>query len=216
MDSSAAHLRIDLAAGQVDVAGSEAFIRDLIPELREWLTAGRATPLAGAPTAPDAQSEANNAPQAEPVAPAKAPMTQAAAVEPPTVAASTAPPKRRATVRQRQSINIKPIPVNYKGGGDIPSLQDFFAQKQPNAENNQEVATVVVYYLNNYADVPMVLPGHIVSAYNELRYRKSTAPDAILRNIKGRKGWVDGDKDGFAITVSGENFVEHDLPPTQD
>ena len=111
--------------------------------------------------------------------------------------------------------SLAPIPLNLKGGENFPQLSNFYKDKAP--ENSQEKITVFAYYITKYLSISEILPGHIISCYNELNERKSLNIPQMFSNIKHSKGWIaSGDTPGAVkITVAGQNLVEHDLPKTK-
>ena len=136
---------------------------------------------------------------------------------------SSEPPHQRRTKkeqpvqkRQREKAgtptSVAPIPLNLKGGKDSPPLRKFYKEKSP--ASNQEKVTVFVYYLAKFLGIQNILPGHIITCYNEVGERKPLQIVQLFRDIKHRKGWLDvGDEqNSVRISISGENLVEHDLP----
>ena len=106
-----------------------------------------------------------------------------------------------------------PIPIDLKGGKNVPSLKEFFETKKPS--DNQDIITVFAYYLNKYCNTSSMEVGHAISCYNEIGLRKPTNIYSVGINVRTRKGYLDhGDTPyTFKITIQGENLIEHDLPP---
>lgn len=118
-----------------------------------------------------------------------------------------------------KGVNVTPIPIDLKSAN--PNLKDFFNEKfeNNNPNNNQEIITIFIYYLNKILEIEDVLPGHIVSCYNEIGLRKPLNIPQFFRDIPNRKGWIESSKKtsgSVNITISGENFVKHDLPRVKD
>jgi hypothetical protein len=109
-------------------------------------------------------------------------------------------------------VSLAPIPLDLKGGNDVPSLRDFYNEKAP--ANNQEKVTVFAYYIKKYLKISDVLPGHVISCYNEVNEKKPLQIVQLFRDTKHSKGWLEtGDTPNTAkISIAGENLVEHDLP----
>lgn len=124
------------------------------------------------------------------------------------------PEKEKKKNLKPKGINIPPIPLDFKK--ESPSLKDFFKEKNP--ESNQEIVTLFTYYLNKKINIKNVLPGHIVSCYNEVNIKKPLNIPALFRDITKIKGWVQPSKapGSVEITISGENLVGHDLPMKKD
>jgi hypothetical protein len=110
------------------------------------------------------------------------------------------------------SISTVPIALDLKGGKTGPQLRDFYQKKSP--KTNQEKVTVFVYYINKHLGISEVLPGHVVSCYNEVNEKKPLNIVQLFRDIKHYKGWLEtGEGTNSAkISIAGENLVEHDLP----
>ena len=195
MDNKEAKLKIDLSSGHIEVAGSEDFVSGIFPEIIELLN--REQVQFG--KAPDNQGE-----EVETVS-----ETSAAATPPAAKAKKNKTPRKTSTPK-----NIPPIPINLKGHEGGASLSDFIAEKQPKLDNAQELVTVFIYYLIKFGDLTEVLPGHIISCYNEIKERKPSNTPQVLANIKNRKAYIDSgeEKGAYTISVIGENLVEHDLP----
>jgi hypothetical protein len=121
-------------------------------------------------------------------------------------------PESKKKLRASSPISTAPIPLDLKGGKNGPSLKDFYEKKAPTT--NQEKITVFSYYITKYLAIPEILPGHIISCYNEVSEKKPLNIIQLFRDIKHRKGWIDtGEGSGSAkISIAGENLVEHDLP----
>lgn len=91
------------------------------------------------------------------------------------------------------------------------SLRDFFNEKRPREQ--QEKIVVVLYYLHRVLEMDGVTIHHVFSGLKDVGQRVPNDIAQTLRNIASRKGWVDSsDTSNLKTTVSGDNFVEHDLP----
>lgn len=113
----------------------------------------------------------------------------------------------------KKGINISPIPLDLKSNGK--TLKDFFKEKFPKGgQNNQEIVTLFIYYLNKILSISDVVPGHVVSCYNEVSIKKPLNIPQLFRDIASLKGWVESSKipGSVKITISGENLIQHDLP----
>jgi hypothetical protein len=94
------------------------------------------------------------------------------------------------------------------------NLRQFYMEKNPS--DQQQVLTVVIYYLYRVLEIDKVTVNHVYTGLKELTELGVRVPNdipQILRNISGRKGWVDtSDTDSLKTTIPGDNFIEHDLP----
>lgn len=210
MADNTASLSIDFKAAQIQISGSEEFIRDMLPNLREWIADYAesvemdededSTNLSLAHTGGTNGSSSGLQDLNGPVA------TR-------TIAKPASKPNN--TVRARKPATAITIaqPVSIQGDGNKPSLADFLAMKRPGKGNHTEIGMVMAYYLIKQAGLSSLLPGHILACYEELGIKKPTDFEALLRNIKGKKNWLMGTKaTGYTLTHAGDNFVAHDLP----
>jgi hypothetical protein len=94
------------------------------------------------------------------------------------------------------------------------SLRTFYEEKKPT--DNQQLLTVVVYYLYRTLEIKGISVNHVYTSLKELTDQGVRVPPDIpnvLRKISNRKGWLDtSNADDLKTTVQGDNFVEHDLP----
>jgi len=107
--------------------------------------------------------------------------------------------------------NIKE-PSSVEKGKDIPSIRNFFMEKQPSIAT--EIVAVFGFYLEHYKNKTEFGEKDISDAYFEARERKPKVIGQSLRDAKNIKGYlVEGSKRGkFRLSNEGENLVIHDLP----
>jgi len=105
---------------------------------------------------------------------------------------------------------IEPSPI--EKSESIPSLKDFFNEKQPLSA--LETVVVFGFYLEHFEKKKEFGEKDISNAYFEARVRKPKAIGQSLRDAKNIKGYlVEGSKKGrFRVSNEGENLVIHDLP----
>lgn len=95
------------------------------------------------------------------------------------------------------------------------SLRDFYNTKKPSEQ--QQKVTVILYYLHRILEVEQISSNHIYTGLKEVEERIPRNISQVLRNISSRKGWLDcGDSENLKMTVTGDNFVEKDLPAGAD
>jgi hypothetical protein len=112
-------------------------------------------------------------------------------------------PKKALSYSFVKSLNLRP--------DGKPSLRDFFASKKP--QNQQEQMAVVVYYLTKTLEATNVGSNHLYTCLKDVEVPVPADIGQIVRNTAARKNWIDSSNgDDLKVTVSGENFVEHDLP----
>lgn len=118
-------------------------------------------------------------------------------------------PKKPAKARKPASYTfVKDLNLRPDGK---PSLRDFYNAKQP--VDRQEQLAVLLYYLTKTLEKTGVGTNHLYTAWKEVA--APVPPDIAhtARLTANRKNWVDSSKsDDLKLTVTGENFVEHDLP----
>jgi hypothetical protein len=109
-------------------------------------------------------------------------------------------------------------PISYSFVKDInwhpntkQSLREFFAAKRPTTQ--QEEATIILYYLTKMLELKNVGSNHLYTGWKEVERPVPADIVHVARLTAHRKNWIDSSKsDDLKLTVSGENFVEHDLP----
>ena len=118
---------------------------------------------------------------------------------------------RHATIIKKP-IDQKPISINLEGDENIPSLSGLYVEKSP--RTHQEAVTFFVHYVTKYLGIQNVHVGHIVSCYNEVNAKKPLQIERLFQEIKIFTGWLDSGSlpQTAKITISGETFVEKDLP----
>lgn len=110
---------------------------------------------------------------------------------------------RNAGLSLVKDLNLRP--------SDKVSLREFVKAKAP--QDQQSHVAVFVYYLKHMLALEKVGTNHVYTCFKHVEERVPEDLPQTLRNIASKKGWIDsGDKDDLRITVTGENFVEHDLP----
>ncbi|QDU58801.1 hypothetical protein [Aeoliella mucimassa] len=93
------------------------------------------------------------------------------------------------------------------------AFREFIEEKQP--KDQQAFIACAVYYLDNVLGTEGISPDHIFTCFKDAGRRTPADLPQAIRNIANRKGWVDSRKQNdITITNIGENFVEHDLPPS--
>ena len=99
--------------------------------------------------------------------------------------------------------------LNFRPAGK-PTLRDFFARKAP--QGRQEQLVVILYYLSKELGVTGIGADHIYTAFKEVEKAVPMNISKMIHSISTRKGWFSTSAAGYALTVGGENFVEHELP----
>lgn len=101
------------------------------------------------------------------------------------------------------NLNLRPAGKN--------SLKQFVEEKRP--ETNEERIAVMIHYLQHSLGLTNLTRDHVYSCFKEIGVKSPTEIDAALRMTAHRKGWIDTSNSAdLKVTISGENFVEHDLP----
>jgi len=112
----------------------------------------------------------------------------------------------------KNRIDQEPISINLDGDENTPSLSELYTKKSP--QTHQEAVTFFIHYVTKYLGIQNVHAGHVVSCYDEVNAKKPLQIERLFQEIKIFTGWLEsGDLPQTAkITISGENFVENDLP----
>ena len=138
-------------------------------------------------------------------------------------------PGRSGTERKRKNMDSKEGgPRKARGRTGSPSLvrdlslrpkgkqafMEFVEEKQP--RNHFEKQAVVVYWLEKIASMQEgITVDHVNTCYVTAKWKRPARFEANLSLTAARKGWIDtSDGSNIRITVSGEDFVVHDLPTT--
>ena len=118
--------------------------------------------------------------------------------------------KRRAVSKGTESYKMLPeLGLNAKG--DMPSLWEFFRQKNPSSA--MEVNPVFVYYLKRISKIDKVTLDHIYTCYKTVGAKVPSNLYQSMIDTSRRKGTViTYDMNDIKIGSVGEKFVENDLP----
>lgn len=112
-------------------------------------------------------------------------------------------PRKKPTYQLVSNINLRP--------DSKQSLKDFYAEKAPS--DSQEQSAVFVYYFQKILECKNIGANHLYTAFKEVSVRSPIDIMKVARNTSTRKGWINAsDGSNILIEISGENFVEHDLP----
>jgi hypothetical protein len=103
-----------------------------------------------------------------------------------------------------KSLNLRPK--------DRQSFADFAAEKTPRTQHEKNV--VAVYWLTRVAGLGQATVDQVYTCYKDRTWR---VPPDLRNNLAvaaSTKAWIDtSNMDDLKVTVNGENYVEHDLPP---
>jgi hypothetical protein len=91
------------------------------------------------------------------------------------------------------------------------SLREFYKEKKPS--NQQQQLAVIVYYLHHILGLPKITVNHVYTCLKDVDERVPPHLSQSIRNTASLKGWVDSSNSGgLKTTITGDNFVEKDLP----
>ncbi len=94
---------------------------------------------------------------------------------------------------------------------DVVSLKAFVEEKQP--KSNIEFNTVVIYYLEKILKKEKINVDDVYSCYKNVNRKVPTALKQSLGDTSSSKyGYISTANNCFSIPITGENFVEHELP----
>lgn len=92
------------------------------------------------------------------------------------------------------------------------SFADFVAEKSPNSHYEKQV--VIVAWLTDEAQLSEIGIDHINTCYQAAGWKRPKDLENNLQITASRKGWLDtNDMSNITITIPGEDFVKHELPP---
>ena len=117
------------------------------------------------------------------------------------------------TRRQRRAGGpsvVKDLSLRPKGK---KAFADFAKEKQPSSHQQKQL--VAVYWLAKEAGVTSgITVDHINTCYQGAGWKRPTNLGNALAVTSMRKGWLDtSDGSDIRLTVPGEDFVVHELPP---
>jgi hypothetical protein len=186
-----ARLRIDAAAGILEVEGDEPFVREIYADFKDKLP-GRGS-LADDAGSGAAKTIQNNMQKVE------------------------EQPRRRGKgagsgARESYILNKQ---LDLRANGKV-SLKEFYDQKAPKTAVQRNA--VFVYYLKKILEHSPITLHDIYTCYSEVKVK---APDAFRQSIKdtsgSRYGYLDASNmDDIQIPLRGIQFVEHDLPEQEE
>jgi hypothetical protein len=138
-------------------------------------------------------------PLAQPMSPAPAP----APTNTSSLSKAKASKKTKTIISMDKNLNLSPT--------GKPSAVQFATEKSP--ANVMQKCVVAVYYLRDTTEMQKVSTQAVFTFFKHLNWKVP----ADLRNTlqqAGSAGWLDtADGEDIKLTSSGENLVEHDLPP---
>jgi hypothetical protein len=105
---------------------------------------------------------------------------------------------------------VKDLSLRPKGK---KAFGDFVADKQPSSHQQKQL--VAVYWLAKEAGISSgVTVDHINTCYQGAGWKRPSNLGNALAVTSMRKGWLDtSDGSDIKLTVPGEDFVLHELPP---
>lgn len=90
------------------------------------------------------------------------------------------------------------------------SLKDFY--NKYDTKTNMERNLLFIYYLKQQLKRENVTIDDIFTCYKEVKARVPKQLYQSLIDTKNNKGWIDTKNTGdISITITGENYIEHDL-----
>jgi hypothetical protein len=93
------------------------------------------------------------------------------------------------------------------------SFEDYAAEKAPRYANERSL--VAAMWLREHSDVNTIGIDQIYSAFRNRQWKVPSDLGNHLQVIASKKGWLDTqDMADIKVTVQGENYVLHDLPPS--
>lgn len=187
---STAKLKIDLTQGIIDVEGSDSFVLAVYNDFKEKFDHGsvKLKPIHN---------------------PLPSPSPQGGVVTGRKKSNGIQSKTRKKSGSQTPSL-LKDLDLS--GGKKCESLKDFFGLYE--AKTNFERNLIFVYYLKQKLALTNITVDHVFSCYRDVPGIKS--PEALRQSLidtNNRRGWVDtSNTDDIKVTITGVNYLEHDLP----
>lgn len=105
-------------------------------------------------------------------------------------------------------LNLVPD-LNFRPDGK-QALKQFVVEKSP--KNDQEIALVLVYYMQHVMELPKIGPAQVMTAFKEAGKRIPADVAQTIRNAKNSRIWLNfSDIEEVRTTTQGDNFVEHQM-----
>ena len=123
--------------------------------------------------------------------------------------------KKATTTKSSKKGKLPAVPVDealdIRPSGKT-SLPDFADEKKP--KRLQDQSMVIIYWLKNHAERNKVGLSQIHTCYKKLGWKSPANPRKHLHDIAFRKKWINtSDIEEVTLTHTGDQHVEHDLPP---
>lgn len=179
-------LTINLTTGQLEVEGSDEFVKEIYKDFKEMILKGGSNPTF-IPTASTKRNEVANEKESN-----SSPKTKASA------GGKSKPTKE---LKMLTDLNLRP--------DSKTSLKDFAAKYD--MKTAEELTLVIVYYLKEELKETVTV-NHIFTCYNELDKKIPQYFKQTLSNCKNNKNWIDVDNwNDIKYTVPGMNHMKHDI-----
>lgn len=121
--------------------------------------------------------------------------------------------KKKATAKGVESHKLVSN-LDLSGTDTVPSLKDFCKEKKPTYA--QECNAVFIYYLKKMLEIEKVGIDHVYTCYKTAGVKVPGRLYQSLLDTRKVKGWIITDNmDDLLIGTLGENFVEKELPKSQ-
>jgi hypothetical protein len=186
-------LKVDLKNGLLEVEGEETFVRSVYADYKDVLAAASARQIVVPITNPDS-------------------VVARTKIVGDVIGKEGLPKTRSKNSRKESYKIISDLILNPTNG--TPSLKAFLKEKNPSTA--MEVNAVVIYYLQKKIGLSGISPDHVYTCYKNIERKVPAALVQSLFDTASLKGWIDTkDKTDIRITTTGENLVEHDLPPAK-
>jgi hypothetical protein len=182
-------LTINLSNGQLEVEGSEDFVKEMYLDFKKLLSQN---PI----KEHEAQSQIR-----EP---------EITSSEKKTGKSKSQKTKKPQTTKVKHGSDLKFLTdLNLRPKGK-DSLKDYSSRDQ--VKTAADLTLLIVYYMKEVLGLDKVTVNHIYTAYKEIGKKIPTPLKQVLTNHKNSKNWIDvSDWEDIKFTIPGMNHVEHDL-----
>jgi hypothetical protein len=114
--------------------------------------------------------------------------------------------RRKASPGVVKDLSLHPV--------DKPSFVEFADEKKP-ANHHEKQAVIVAWLIDSAGLDSGITPDHINTCYKAAHWKRPASFDKNLQLNSSRWGWLDtADMGDLKLTVSGEDYVSHNLPPS--
>jgi len=185
-------VKMDMVAKTIELEGSEAFVTKYLEEFKTILFS--APPAQRDEKPPKTRKRKK---EKEPTSPVEA-------------------EQQNGKVKRKAAAKLVAERYDIHGGNGKPSLEEFFAQKNPSKANGDRIA-VIGYYITEILGNKIFSEGQIEFSFKMLKLDRPAHLHQIMINTKNEKDYyepIENEQGKWSMTRGGDIFVCDKLPAT--